>query len=101
MVTMSPKNLTISEAADVQSTLIKARQGAATLSQLARAHDLASRAELNGCLGELREHLRSAIPSPTRKAEVVRDIALGVVAGLITEHLLRQGFLPKKTKVTS
>jgi hypothetical protein len=24
-----------------------------------------------------------------------------VVAGLITEHLLRQGFLPKKTKETS
>jgi hypothetical protein len=24
-----------------------------------------------------------------------------VVAGLITEHLLRQGFLPKKTNVTS
>lgn len=85
---MSPKTLTISEAADVQSTLIKARQGTATLSQLARAHDLATEAELGGCLGELREHIRRLTPAPPSHGEAFRDIALGVIAGFITEHLL-------------
>lgn len=80
--------LTMTQAAEIQAALIAARNGKATLSQLARAHDLATGAELGGCLGELRAHIRRLTPAPPSHVEAFRDIALGVIAGFITEHLL-------------
>ena len=82
--------LNATQAAEIQAALIQARAGTATLSQLARAHDIATGAELGGCLGELRAHIRSLTPAPPSHVGAMRDIALGVFAGFITEYLLRK-----------
>jgi hypothetical protein len=92
---MSPKPLTATEATEIQTALAQARLGRATLTQLAHAHDLATAGCLNGCLGELREHIRnltpgSQTPESTSRSEIMRDITLGVLAGFITEHLLER-----------
>jgi hypothetical protein len=83
------KPLTPAEVAQVQSTLALARQGRATLAQLAAAHDLASRAGLDGTLGELGEHMRRMIPPP-RLHDSSKHIALGVISGLLTHYILRE-----------
>ena len=81
------KTLTPTEAATVQSTLALARQGRATLVQLATAHDLASGAGLNGTLGELRAHIRQTVtPPPLHDSS--KHIVLGVISGILTHHLL-------------
>ena len=81
------KTLTPTEAATVQSTLALARQGRATLVQLATAHDLANGAGLNGTLGELRAHIRQAVtPPPLHDSS--KHIVLGVISGILTHHLL-------------
>lgn len=80
------KSLTPAEVAEVQKILAEARAGRATLSQLARAHDLASGANLNDTLGELREHIRRATPrAPLR--DDARAVLLGFISGIFT-HLL-------------
>jgi hypothetical protein len=84
---MSAKVLAPAEIATVQKTLAEARAGRATLSQLARAHDLANNADLNGTLGELREHIRRATPAPPLRDEA-RAIVLGVIGGVFTHLLL-------------
>ena len=81
------KTLTPSEVAEIEQTLTLARQGKATLVQLAHAHDLASGACLNGTLGELREHLRLATPKPFARDEV-KAVALGFLSGLVTHAVL-------------
>ena len=84
---MPTKVLTPAEIAKVQKTLAEARAGRATLSQLAHAHDLANGADLNGTLGELREHIRCATPRPPLRDEA-RAIVLGVIGGVFTHLLL-------------
>ena len=59
------KALTKEEIAQIQGTLALAREGRATLVQLATAHDLAIGAVLNGCLGELRAHIHRMVSPPT------------------------------------
>ena len=81
------KNLTPTEVAQVKSTLALARQGRATLVQLATAHELASGSGLNGTLGELRAHMRQMI-SPPPLHDATKNIALGVISGILTHHLL-------------
>lgn len=85
---MAPKQLTKEEIAQIQGTLALAREGRATLVQLATAHDLAIGAVLNGCLGELRAHIHRMVSPPPWHVEG-KDIALGVVSGFVTHFLLR------------
>jgi hypothetical protein len=81
------KTLTPAEVAQVQSTLALARQGRATLVQLAAAHELAGEAGLRGTMEELRAHMRRMVtPLPLHSA--TKDIALGVISGILTHHLL-------------
>jgi len=84
---MSAKSLTPTEIATVQKTLAEARAGRATLTQLALAHDLANSADLNGTLGELREHIRCATPRPPLRDEA-KAVMLGVIGGLFTHLIL-------------
>jgi hypothetical protein len=90
---MSAKQLTPAQVAEVKSALDLARAGRATLVQLAVAHDLASDAALNGCLGELRTHIRHMVsPTPIHAGPVAltgKDLALGVVSGIFTHLILR------------
>ena len=81
------KNLTPAEVAQVKSTLALARQGRATLVQLATAHELASGSGLNGTLGELRAHMRQMItPPPLHDSS--KHIVLGVISGILTHYVL-------------
>jgi len=87
--TMLPsKKLTPAELAEIQKILVEARAGRATLPQLALAHELATGANLNGTLGELREHIRRATPRPPLRDEA-RAILLGIASGVFTHLLLR------------
>jgi hypothetical protein len=81
------KSLTPEQVALVKTTLDHAREGKATLCQLAAAHDLANGANLNGTLGELREHMRRMVPAPPMKMEA-KAVVLGIVSGVLTHYLL-------------
>ena len=83
------KKLSPAEISEVQHTLAEARAGRATLAQLARAHDLASGADLNGTLGELREHIRGMTPRPPLRDEA-KAILLGVISGMFTHLVLER-----------
>lgn len=83
------KKLSPDEIATVQKTLVEARAGRATLAQLAHAHDLANGANLNGTLGELREHIRCATPRPPLRDEA-RAIILGFISGVFTHLVLKR-----------
>jgi len=85
---MAAKKLTSDEIAVIQGTLALAREGRATLVQLATAHDLAIGAVLNGCLGELRAHIYQMVAPPRYHMEG-KDILLGVASGFLTHFLLR------------
>lgn len=86
---MTSKTLTPTQISEIQKALAEARAGRATLSQLARAHDLAEDACLNGTLGELREHIRRMTPRPVFRMGG-RDILLGVISGVLTHLLLKE-----------
>jgi hypothetical protein len=81
------KKLSPAEVAEVEDVVTLARAGHATLSQLARAHDLANGANLNGTVGELREHIRRATPRAPMRDEM-RSIVLGFLSGLATHAVL-------------
>lgn len=82
------RKLTKAEAMDIKVALDAARKGAATLKQLAHAHTLAEEACLNGTIGELRGHIRRLAPAPPGHTEA-KSILLGIVAGVITNFILR------------
>ena len=86
-MSLPTKKLSPAEVAEVQHVLTAARAGRATLVQLAKAHDLASGADLNGCLGELRDHIRVMTPRPAARDEV-KAVLLGCVSGLFTHFML-------------
>lgn len=77
------------EIAEIRHTLTEARAGRATLAQLARAHDLANGASLNGTLGELRDYIRAMTPRPAMRDEA-KAIFLGCVSGVFTHFLLQK-----------
>jgi len=83
------KKLSNEEVAQIRGVLALAREGRATLVQLAAAHDLAIGAVLNGCLGELRDHIRQMVSPPPFRAEG-KNIALGIASGILTHYLLRR-----------
>jgi hypothetical protein len=86
--TLTPSKITPAVVTKIRDTLDLARSGRATLTQLAVAHDLASNASLNGCLGEIRSHIRGMV-SPAPLHGTTKDIALGVVSGIVTHVILR------------
>ena len=81
--------LTRDQVAQLKHTMEIAREGRATLAQLGAAHDLAAGAGLPGCAAELRAHVRALAADhhePHRTAG--RDVAVGVVSGIVTHVLL-------------
>ena len=85
---MATKVLTKKQIASIQATLAHAREGRATLCQLAQSHDLANVADLNGTLGELRDHMRRMVPAPVLHLEA-KSVVLGIISGLLTHYFLR------------
>lgn len=82
------KSVTPAQASQLRAALEAGRARTASLSQLAAAHDLAVSLEADQVAAELRArlHAATAVPSPGRLA---RDLALGVVSGALTHHLMR------------
>ena len=89
------KNLTPTQVGLIQETLAHAREGKATLAQLAAAHDLAEGATLNGTLGELRSHIRAMVPTPTVRVEG-KSILIGIVSGVLTHFLLTSPYVKNR-----
>jgi capsular polysaccharide biosynthesis protein len=81
------KTLTPAEVAQIQSTLALARSGKATLPQLVAAHNLAEDATLNHTLGELRAHIRSMVPCPSKPSKT-RNLLWGFVGGMIASSIV-------------
>lgn len=81
-------NITAKEAQEIKQTLDLARNGKATLAQLARAHDLAEQGTLNGCLGEIRGHMAARVNPPKLRGGA-KEILMGVVSGVLTTFLLK------------
>jgi hypothetical protein len=82
-------NLSTKEAQEIKNTLDLARNGKATLVQLASAHDLAEKGTLNGCLGEIRVHMAARV-NPPRFHVGAKEILLGVISGMLTAHILKE-----------
>jgi hypothetical protein len=81
--------LTKAQAARLKYTIEIAREGKATLPQLANAHELAQQAGLVNCAAELRAHIRAVAADhdvPHQRAG--RDVLTGVISGVITHALL-------------
>lgn len=81
------RKLAPAEAARVRETLDKARLSTASLAELGVAHDLAADAGLAGTAAELRWHVRRVVAEPHPSA--ARDIMIGVIAGVLTRHLIK------------
>lgn len=82
------KKLNDSEIACIGSALKAAREGRASLTQLAHAHDLAESAWLSGVTGELRGHIHSMTPKPPMRMEA-KSILLGIVSGIFTHYIFK------------
>jgi len=86
-------NLTDQEKSSLRNTLSAAREGRASLLELAKAHHLADRGDLPGCAAELRAHIRAAATDRADRASSARrDVFMGVVSGVLT-HVLLGGIL--------
>jgi len=81
------KKLTPAEVARVRDVLDRARLSRASLSELGAAHDLAADAGLPATAGELRWHVRRVVAEPSPHS-AIGDVLVGVVAGLLTHHVL-------------
>jgi len=92
-----PRQLTPTEAREIQRALDDARAGRATLSQLAHAHDLACAAKrqgayLNGTIGELRKHIRDMTPEPIGNnlgGDILRDTVIGTISGVAIYYIMK------------
>jgi len=83
------KTLTPTEVAEIRRTLDDARAGRASLTHLARAHDLVSGTSATATLGELREHIRQCTPKPPLRDEG-KAIFLGFLSGVLTHVILKR-----------
>lgn len=78
------------DAQQIQTALVAARNGGASVQQLADAHELAEKHQLHATTAEIRSHIRNVIPDPSNGAiPVGKTIALGIGSGVITHFLLR------------
>lgn len=85
--------LTPAQIAQLSHTIEIAREGRATLPQLAAAHEIAQQGELPGCAAELRAHVRAvAADHHEARWSAGRDVFTGVVSGIVT-HVLLGGLL--------
>lgn len=75
--------LTTAELNHVKQAISDAELGRATLSQLARAHDICERVNAHDTLGVVRGHIRRHVPGPFARTEA-KSILLGVISGTIT-----------------
>jgi len=82
--------LTQNEVSRLRDTIASARGGRASLTELASAHEIAERAGLPGCAAELRSHIRAVAADHHAPDQwnIGRDVATGVVSGVITTLLL-------------
>lgn len=77
------------DAHQIQTALIAARNGGASVQQLADAHELAEKHQLHAATAEIRSHIRNVIPDPTNGAiPVGKTLALGIGSGILTHFLL-------------
>jgi len=85
------------DVATMRAALDAARQGGASVSQLAHAHELAEKHHLPTVTAELRAHLRHVIPDPMNgHLPTARMICLGVISGVVTHLVLRLSSLRRK-----
>jgi hypothetical protein len=83
------KQLSQSEKEQLRSTISAAREGRATLPQLASAYELASAAILPGCMEEIRGHMQRRLSVKAGERSVGRDLLLGLTTGTIAHYLLK------------
>ena len=88
-VNRADKTLTPTEVAEIRRALDDARAGRASLTHLARAHDLVSGTSATTTLGELREHIRQCTPKPPLRDEG-KAIFLGFLSGVLTHVILKR-----------
>ena len=74
---------------EIRRALDDARAGRASLTHLARAHDLVSGTNATTTLGELREHIRQCTPKPPLRDEG-KAIFLGFLSGVLTHVILKR-----------
>jgi hypothetical protein len=78
------------DAEEIRSVLAHARNGGASMSSLARAHELAEVNHLPFATAEIRQHMRDLIPDPDdHPRETLKAIVLGVASGIATHLILR------------
>jgi len=74
--------MTKADADFVRATVVNGETGQATLTELARAHDICTRAGATKTLGVLRQQIRRMTPGP-QVTGFVRTVIAGVIAGTI------------------
>jgi hypothetical protein len=83
----SGEEIKAAEIAKLQATLQAARQGKATLLQLAEAYDIAERYKLGVTMVELRKHIVSLVQPEPNIVVVARsplwNLVIGVIAGFL------------------
>jgi hypothetical protein len=78
------------DAQQIQTALVAARMGGASVRQLADAHELAEKHQLHATTAEIRTHIRNVIPDPTNGAiPIGKTLVLGVGSGILAHFLLR------------
>lgn len=88
------RRLSNDEIGGIQRALDDARNGRATLKQLAHAHDLCETYSdthvLSSTIGELRGHIRDLTPAPPEKSITIgiKSLGLSIIAGIITWVIL-------------
>ena len=74
----------------VQKTLGYARQGGASLTDLAQAHDIAQKYKMVATTAELRKYLISHVPGATTPPiSYVKMMGLGMLTGIFTHFFLK------------
>jgi len=80
--------MTSAEAArKIQSTLVAARAGGASLRALAEAHELAETHKLDHVLVEVNRHIRNHVPDKESN-RIVLALGLGILSGLLTNAII-------------
>jgi len=79
-----------SDAQQIQTALVAARNGGASVQQLTDAHELAEKHQLHATTAEIRSHIRNVIPDPSNGAiPIGKTLVLGIGSGILTHVLLR------------
>jgi len=79
--------MTKADADFVRTAVADGQAGQATLSELARAHDICERAGATKTLGVLRSQIRAMTPGPERSS-FLKSVFAGLIAGSIVSLTL-------------